>query len=212
MTTAIPAARTPGAVSTEVCRLTIAGPAGRADLAVPVTTPVSALLPRLLRSVSADPARPAQTWTLQRLGEAPLDLDDSPESAGLVHGDVLYLRPADDPMPELEYDDVSDGVGRAVGAHTNRWRPELTRRLFLGLACLVLVTLATAVPVLGHGVLVPVVYALSTLVLGVGCALDRQWSDDRGIALVTGLGACANAALAGLTSVHSAAALTSPAP
>ncbi|MET9530450.1 MULTISPECIES: type VII secretion integral membrane protein EccD [unclassified Streptomyces] len=212
MTTAIPAPRTSGAVSTGVCRLTIAGPAGRADLAIPVTTPVSALLPVLLRNVTTDPARPALTWTLQRLGEAPLDLDATPESAGLVHGDVVYLRPADDPMFELEYDDVSDGVGQAVGAHTNRWRPELTRRLFLGLACLVLVTLATAIPVLGHGTLIPVLYGLSTLVLGVSCALDQQWSGDRGIALVTGLGACVNAALTGLTVFDSTAALTSPKP
>ncbi|WP_129294514.1 type VII secretion integral membrane protein EccD [Streptomyces lydicus] len=212
MTTALPAPRTPGAVSTEVCRLTIAGPAGRADLAVPVTTSVSALLPVLLRRVSTDPGRPASTWTLQRLGEAPLDLDATPQSAGLLHGDVLHLRPADDPMPEWEYDDVSDGVGQAVGAHTDRWRPELTRRLFLGLACLVLATLAAAVPVLGQGVLVPVLYAVSAVVLGAGCALDQQWSNDRGIALVTGVGACANAALAGLTSLGSTAALLSPKP
>lgn len=212
MTTAIPASRTPGAASTEVCRLTVAGPAGRADLAVPVTTSVSALLPVLLRSVAADPGSPALTWTLQRLGEAPLDLDDTLESAGLVHGDVLYLRPADDPMPQLEYDDVSDGVGQAVAGHTDRWRPELTRRLFLGLACLVLATLAAVIPVLGAGFSVPVLYALSTLMLGAGCVLYQQWSDDRGIKLVTGIGACANAALAGLTWFGSTAALTSPKP
>ncbi|MFD7917715.1 type VII secretion integral membrane protein EccD [Streptomyces sp. NPDC059740] len=209
MTTAIPAPRTPGAVSAEVCRLTIAGPAGRADLAVPVSTPVSTLLPVLLRRVHSDPGV-ALTWTLQRLGEPPLDLDATPESAALRHGDVLYLRPADDTMPELEYDDVSDGVSQAVGTHTDRWRPELTRLLFLGLSCLVLAALAAAIPVLGHGALVPLLYGLSTLVLGAGCALDQQWSGDRGIALVTGVGACANAALAGWTSFGSAAALSSP--
>jgi type VII secretion integral membrane protein EccD len=212
MTTALPAPRTPGAVSNEVCRLTIAGPAGRADLGVPVTTSVSALLPVLLRRVASDPDRPALTWTLQRLGDPPLDLDATPESAGLRHGDVLYLRPADDPMPDLEYDDVSDGVSQAVGAHTDRWRPELTRRLFLGLAGLVLTTLAAAVPVLGGGVLVPVLYALSALVLGTGCSLGHQWSDDRGIVLVAGVGACVNAALAGLTVFGSTAALTAPKP
>ena len=138
MTTAVPAPRTSGAVSTEVCRLTIAGPAGRADLAVPVTTRVSTLLPVLMRHIPTDPARPAGTWVLQRLGEAPLGPDATPQSAGLYHGDVLYLRPANDPMPELEFDDVSDGVAHAVGSQLDRWRPELTRRLFLALACFVM--------------------------------------------------------------------------
>ncbi|GAA1908975.1 type VII secretion integral membrane protein EccD [Streptantibioticus ferralitis] len=212
MTTAIPAPRTPGAYSTEVCRLTIAGPAGRADLAVPVTTPVSALLPVLLRHVPADPARPVGTWTLQRLGEQPLDLDASPQSAGLVHGDTLYLRPADDPMPELEFDDVSEGVALAVGAHTDRWRPESTRWLFLALACLVLAALAAAVPVAGHGTVVPVLYGVTAVGLGTLCALDQRWSADRGIAVITGLGACGFAVLAGLTCADRHSGLTAPRP
>lgn len=212
MTTAIPAARTPGPYGTEVCRLTIAGPAGRADLAVPVTAPVSALLPVLLRHVPADPARPAGTWTLQRLGEPPLDLDATPQTAGLLHGDVLYLRPADDPMPELEFDDASDGVAHAVGARTDRWRPEATRRLFLALACLVLLALAAAVPLAGRGTgrgaVVPLLYGVAAVGLGISCMLDQRWSADRGIAVVTGLGACAFAVLAGLTAADRHSRLT----
>ncbi|MEC3993802.1 type VII secretion integral membrane protein EccD [Actinacidiphila sp. DG2A-62] len=212
MTTAIPAARTPGPYGTEVCRLTIAGPAGRADLAVPVTARVSALLPVLLRHVPADPARPVGTWTLQRLGEPPLDLDATPQTAGLRHGDVLYLRPADDPMPELEFDDASEGVAHVVGARTDRWRPETTRRLFLALACLVLLALAAAVPLAGKGTVVPVLYGVAAVGLGVCCVLDQRWSADRGIAIVTGLGACAFAVLAGLTAADRHSGLTAPRP
>ncbi|MFE6742657.1 type VII secretion integral membrane protein EccD [Streptomyces tubercidicus] len=212
MTTALPAPRTPGAVGTEVCRLTIAGPAGRADLAVPVTTTVSALLPVLLRHVPTEPGRPAGVWTLQRLGEAPLDLDATPQSAGLVHGDVLYLRTVDDPMPELAFDDIADGVAHAVGARPNRWRPELTRRLFLALACVVLAVLAAAVSVLGDGPLAPVLYGVSVVALGAGCALDRRRPADHAAVLVTGAGACVFAALAGLTALHGTPGLSAPRP
>ncbi|CAM5608080.1 type VII secretion integral membrane protein EccD [Streptomyces griseorubiginosus] len=212
MTTAVPVARTPGPYGTEVCRLTIAGPGGRADLAVPVTAPVSALLPVLLRHVPADPARPAGTWTLQRLGEPPLDLDATPQTAGLLHGDVLYLRPADDQMPELEFDDASDGVAHAVGARDDRWRPETTRRLFLALACLVLLAFAAAVPLAGKGAVVPVLYGVAAVGLGAVCTLDQRWSADRGIAVVTGLGACAFAVLTGLTAADRDTGLTAPRP
>jgi type VII secretion integral membrane protein EccD len=197
-------------VSNEVCRLTIAGPAGRADLAVPLTTRVSALLPVLMRHIPTDPARPAGTWVLQRLGEAPLGMDATPQSAGLRHGDVLYLRAADDPMPELEFDDVSDGVARAVGSQLDRWRPELTRRLFLALACFVLAVLAAAVPWAAHGPLVPVLYAVSAVVLGAGCALDQRRPADRATGVITGLGACVFAGLTGLTAVHGTVGLLSP--
>ncbi|AEW92813.1 MULTISPECIES: type VII secretion integral membrane protein EccD [Streptomycetaceae] len=210
MTTALPTPGNPRAVSTEVCRLTIAGPAGRADLAVPVNTPVSALLPVLMRHIPTDPGRPAGTWTLQRLGEAPLGLDATPLSAGLHHGDVLYLRPADDPLPELEFDDVSDGVAHTVGSHLDRWRPELTRRLFLGLAWLALAALAAAVPAAGHGPLVPVVYGVAAIVLGACCALDPRRPADQATALITGIGSVVLAALAGLTAAHGTAGLLAP--
>lgn len=210
MTTAIPAPRTPGAASTEVCRLTIAGPAGRADLAVPVTTTVSAILPVLLRHIPTDTTRPVDVWTLQRLGEPPLPPDATPQSARLLHGDVLYLRPADDPMPELQFDDVSEGVSQAVGARPNRWSPDLTRTLFLVLACLVLAVLAVAVPVLAHGVMVPLLYGAAAVGLAAGCALDQRQPADRAASSVTGVGACVFAALVGMTGMHTTQVFSSP--
>ncbi|MEU6173684.1 type VII secretion integral membrane protein EccD [Streptantibioticus parmotrematis] len=212
MTTALPAPQAPGAVSPEVCRLTIAGPAGRADLAVPVTTTVATLLPALSRHLPAQPGRPTGAWTLQRLGEPPLDLDATPRSAGLVHGDVLYLRTVDDPMPELTFDDIADGVSHAVAERANRWRPELTRGLFLALACVVLAVLAVAVGKLGGDTATPVLYAVAAVALGAGCAADRRRPADRTAALITGGGAVVFAALAGLTAVHGVHGLTHPRP
>lgn len=212
MTTAIPAPRTPGGVSTEVCRLTIAGPAGRADLAVPVDTTIAALLAVLLRHVPAEPGRTVGVWTLQRLGEAPLDPDATPQSAGLVHGEVLYLRAVDDPMPELTFDDIADGVSQAIGERANRWRPELTRRLFLALGCVVLAVLAASVAVQAHGPLIPTLYGVAAVALGAGCALDRREPADQVAMLITGVGSWAFSALTGLTVLHGTQGLSSPRP
>lgn len=54
----------------DVRRLTVAGPTGRADLAVPATVTLAGLLPVLLRHV-AGPEAHGGGWVLQRLGEAP---------------------------------------------------------------------------------------------------------------------------------------------
>ncbi|MET7287427.1 type VII secretion integral membrane protein EccD [Streptomyces sp. NPDC005573] len=210
MTTAIPAPSTPGAVSTEVCRLTIAGPAGRADLAVPVTTTVSALLPVLLRHVPTDPNRPAGVWTLQRLGEPPLDLDATPQSAGLLHGDLLYLRPVDQPIPELEFDDIADGVSQVIASRSNRWQPDLTRRLFLLLACVVLGVLSVAIGGIGSGRLGSFLYGVTAVALVAGLLLDHRQPVDHAATLITGIGACVFAGLSGLTVLHGTHAFASP--
>ena len=80
---------------------------------MPVSTPVSALLPVLLRhTVDRRPA-PDGSWVLQRLGEAPLDPDGTPETLDWLEGEQLYLRPAEDPLPELDFDDLADGIATA---------------------------------------------------------------------------------------------------
>lgn len=195
MTTAVPLpART-----AEVCRLTVEAPDGRADLAVPVTTPVSALLPVLLRHTAAGPDAQGTPWTLQRLGEDPLDPEATPESAGLRDGDVLHLRPAEAALPALHFDDVSDGVAHTVGSGPGRWRPELTRKLGLALACLALAALAAALLGAGPGPLTAVTAGVIALVLAAGCASAARMHAVPGAILVAGVGAFGFAALAGTT-------------
>ena len=195
MTTAVPLpART-----AEVCRLTVEAPDGRADLAVPVTTPVSALLPVLLRHTAAGPDTQGTPWTLQRLGEDPLDPEATPESAGLRDGDVLHLRPAEAALPALHFDDVSDGVAHTVGSGPGRWRPELTRKLGLALASLALAALAAALLGAGPGPLTAVTTAVIALVLAAGCASAARMHAVPGAILVAGVGAFGFAALAGTT-------------
>ena len=182
--------------SAELCRMTVIGPNGRADLAVPVSSTVASLLPVLLRH-TADRADWDGAWVLQRIGEAPLDPDGTPETLGLLEGEQLHLRPADDPLLELDFDDVADGIAKVVGDQPNRWRPEYGRPLFLGLASgvaglVALLLLGQAregrwLAAAGIGALCLAVTPVAARALG-----------DRAVATLTGLLACLFAALAGL--------------
>ncbi|MFD7677877.1 type VII secretion integral membrane protein EccD [Streptomyces sp. NPDC060187] len=195
MTTAVPLTGR----ATEVCRVTVETPDGRTDLSVPVTTPVSALLPVLLRQLPTGTAADGTPWVLQRLGEEPLAAEATPESAGLRQGDVLHLRPAEAPLPALHFDDVADGVAHTVGDGPGRWRPELTRGLAAGLACLALAGLAAALLGAGTGPRTSAVAAAVAVVLAVACATAARMGADRISVLVAGLGAFGFAGLAGVT-------------
>lgn len=119
----------------EVCRVTVVSPGGRMDFAVPLAVPVAGLIPVLVRRMTDRAgANDAQAWVLQRLGEAPLDPTGTPESLDWRDGDEFHLRPAVDRLPEMDFDDVADGMAAAIGQHRARWRPQFNRWLFLGLS------------------------------------------------------------------------------
>ncbi|MFJ9351301.1 type VII secretion integral membrane protein EccD [Streptomyces sp. NPDC101237] len=184
--------------ATEVCRVTVETPDGRTDLSVPVTTPVSALLPALLRQLPTTAAADGDPWVLQRLGEEPLAPDATPETAGLRHGDVLHLRPADAPLPAVHFDDLADGVARTVGGGPGRWRPAFTRGLALGLVCLALAGVAAVLLGAGPSHRTTAAAAAVAVVLTVACSALSRLGADRGSVLVAGLGAFAFAAGTGL--------------
>ncbi|GAA3758783.1 type VII secretion integral membrane protein EccD [Streptomyces tremellae] len=202
MTTSPPAV----SVSTsDVCRITVEGPTGRADLALPVATPLSALLPTLLRHVGTAQERTNAPWVVQRLGEEPLDLDGSPESLALRHGDVLYLRPADEPLPGLYFDDISDGVAHAVADRPDLWRPELTRGLALAVGGLALAALGVTAFRAGPGVLATAACGATAAVLAAVCAIIARAGADRVTVGAAGLGSLVFAALTGFAPFHAAA-------
>jgi type VII secretion integral membrane protein EccD len=125
----------------ELCRITVFGPAGRVDLAVPVSIPVAGLVPMLLEHAT-DPDEHVvagvevtgeRSWMLQRLGEPPMDPEGTPESLEWLEGESFYLVPTTNPLPELAFDDISDGMATALSRQEDRWRPEFTRWLFLSL-------------------------------------------------------------------------------
>ncbi|MEW2520809.1 type VII secretion integral membrane protein EccD [Actinacidiphila alni] len=183
---------------TELCRLTVAGPDGQADLAVPVTLPLSALLPVLVEHVVTDPRDRGAPWSLQRLGEDPLDPDGTPAGLDLHHGDVLYLRPSAEPLPSLHFDDIADGVAHVVRTLPGRWRPALTRGLCLTLAAAGAVALALALVGQGPGDFAGYGAGIAAVVFGAACVAGDRFGADRGTVLTSGLVALAMAALAGL--------------
>jgi type VII secretion integral membrane protein EccD len=183
-------------LGTELCRVTVIGPQSKADLAIPLSATVANLLPVLLQHTAQEPER-GGAWVLQRLGEPPLDPDGTVDTLGLRDGDELYLRPVDDPLPELDFDDLADGVGDAMSRRSDLWRPQLTRQLFLGLAAFTSALLLAALA--GTGAPLPaMVYAgAAALVALLASGLIAWKLRQRDIATVTGLSGCALAALAG---------------
>ncbi|KUO09346.1 type VII secretion integral membrane protein EccD [Streptomyces sp. DSM 15324] len=188
----------PGPEGAALCRITVVGRDRRADLAVPVTATMTALLPVLLRHLAASPDQEGAHWVLQRLGEAPLDPEGTPETLRLRHGDVLHLRPAEDPVPEPDFDDVPDGVAQTLASRPGRWLPEHTRRLLLGLACLALTAYAGAVTSAGPGAAGALGCAATALLLAVGATVaGRGAAADRDVAVAAGLGSLVFAVLTG---------------
>jgi len=108
-------------------RLVVRGPDRQVELAVPADVEVADLLPALLDHLGpelADSGLAHGGWILQRLGEAPLDMDGSVGSLGLRDGETVYLRPFADQIPPVHFDDVIDGVAVSVADRSGLWRPE----------------------------------------------------------------------------------------
>jgi ESX secretion system protein EccD len=161
-------------MTSELCRVTVHGPDGRADLAVPVSVPVATLLPVLLH----------------RTGKRG---SGTPESLDWRDGEELFLRPATDPLPELDFDDVADGMASTVRRLPGRWLPDYHRWLFLGccvaaLAVLALVLLAA--PARPATVVAAIVAAAGLA----GAAVARR---DAALVSLLGLAGCGFAGLAG---------------
>ncbi|CAM04709.1 type VII secretion integral membrane protein EccD [Saccharopolyspora erythraea NRRL 2338] len=184
----------------EVCRLTIYGPTSRIELAVPAHVPLADLLPTFLGHLGQELGNAGLDhggWVLQRLGEAPLDEDLGTAALGLYDGDTLYLRPRNDQLPPADFDDLADGVATGISERKDAWRPELTRRLFLGLVGATLAFAVLMVPLLGDGGAVALVSGVAALVLLVGAAATSRALGDRSGSVVLSAGAIGFAFVAG---------------
>ncbi|RMI29789.1 EsaB/YukD family protein, partial [Streptomyces triticirhizae] len=114
----------------EFVRVGLAGPAGRADLAVPASVPLARLLPMLLRHSGEDAGPDGGLghggWVLRRADGGRLTAAASLAEQDVVEGELLFLCRADDddPAPPV-YDDVVE----VVGAHGVRapWPASATR-------------------------------------------------------------------------------------
>ncbi|GAA2539461.1 hypothetical protein GCM10010423_41570 [Streptomyces levis] len=127
----------------ELCRLTVRAPSVSVDLAVPADVPVADLLPTLLRYVGEEAEEAGLDhagWVLQRLGDAPLDEETTLAHAGLTDGEVLYLRPHTEALPEARVDDLVDGIADTTGRRLHDWHPGAARGLLVGTAVATVMT------------------------------------------------------------------------
>ena len=189
-------------LNSDVCRITVIGPDRRVDLAVPVTTTVAALMPVLVwhtgAAASNEELRADGAWVLQRIGQAPFDPVGTPESLDWLEGEELHLRMAEDPLPELAFDDLADGIATMVNRRNDRWLPEYRRTLFLGLSAVGMALLAWVL--LDDGpILLSAVAGFTLAAIFMLCSVLFGRGGDRPLSLLFGVGA---AAYAGLTSIN----------
>jgi hypothetical protein len=118
------------------CRVAVAAPTTRVDLALPTGVPLVALLSSVVTHAEEDPAAP-HGWALSRLDGTRLDPATALAAAGVREGELLLLHPAHDGIGEPLYDDVVEVLGEDV-ADTG-WTPRHTR-----VVCAVFVALAVA--------------------------------------------------------------------
>ncbi|MBO4257487.1 type VII secretion integral membrane protein EccD [Streptomyces griseorubiginosus] len=124
-------------VTAGLCRITVRAPAKSMDLAVPGDIPVAELLPTLVELGGADLAESGLEhggWVLQRVGGRPLDEEATLDVAGLRDGEILYLRPRAEALPEPHFDDLVDGIATAMSRRPHAWTPELSRVVLIGCA------------------------------------------------------------------------------
>jgi type VII secretion integral membrane protein EccD len=180
----------------EFVRIGLAGPAGRADLAVPAAVPVARLRPMLLYQAGVEPGPDGGArhggWVLRRADGTRLDAAASLAEQGVVEGDLLFLGTGhDDATPPL-YDDVVE----VIGEHGVRrpWPAAATRRGAAALVALAWLTGCAAL-VMAPGRL-PGWLGLATALLMLGAAtLCSRGLDDLPAGTFAGLLATAPAAV-----------------
>ncbi|MEU4240065.1 type VII secretion integral membrane protein EccD [Actinoplanes sp. NPDC026619] len=189
------------ASTAEMCRLVVCGPDRQIEVAVPASVLVADLLPALLHHLGeglADNGLPHGGWVLQRIGAAPLDEESTVAAVGLHDGEVVHLRPRAEQLPEVDFDDLVDGVATGVGNRPGKWRPEMTRWAAQG-AVAVLLAVAVAVPAMPGPLLPRAAAALfAALVALAGGAVLARRLDEPGLGAVLAAAAVGFAGVAGL--------------
>ncbi|GIE04182.1 type VII secretion integral membrane protein EccD [Paractinoplanes durhamensis] len=189
------------ASTAEMCRLVVCGPDRQIEVAVPASVLVADLLPALLHHLGeglADNGLPHGGWVLQRIGTAPLDEEVTVAAAGLHDGEVVHLRPRAEQLPEVDFDDLVDGVATGVGNRPGKWRPEMMRWAAQGAAAVLLAVGVAGLAMPGPALPRAAVALFAALVsLAAGAVLARRL-DEPGLGVVLAAAAVGFAGVAGL--------------
>ncbi|MEU6578363.1 type VII secretion integral membrane protein EccD [Streptomyces sp. NPDC046805] len=128
--------------STGFCRITIAAPDSRVDVALPEDLPVQDLFPEIVRlsGLTQSDASPAGYHLVSREGQV-LDASRSLLEHRVRDGEVLLLRTFADSLPPAVHDDVVDAIAAAVKQDVRSWNDHLMRAAGLVSGVLLLVML-----------------------------------------------------------------------
>src|SRR5690606_21144321 len=114
-------------------------------------------------------------WLLRRAGGQPLDGAEGLAAQGVRDGEVLYLVPAHDEWPELEYDDVVDAIAVAARGDGRVWTPAATRAVAVAAAGIALA--AGVFVVIAAGLRWTVPAAAAVLLISAGSAASRAYGE-----------------------------------
>jgi type VII secretion integral membrane protein EccD len=190
--------------ATGFCRVTVAAPGSRVDLALPDDVPLADLLPEILRLTGAagpEPGTPVGHHLVRRDGTV-LDPARTLGAQRILDGQVLTLRPFADSLPPPVHDDVTDAVAEAVLNDRRLWNDRMLRAAGLTgagvLAALTAVVLWFGEPERHrmHG-LPGVLAAVLALLLTAFAVVRGRVYDDHAPAVAFGLAALPHALVAG---------------
>ncbi|MEU6353435.1 type VII secretion integral membrane protein EccD [Streptomyces sp. NPDC047072] len=179
--------------ATGFCRVTVAAPNSRIDVALPEDVPLSDVYPEILRLSGQTPEETAPTgYNLVRRDGSVLDDGRSLAEQQIRDGELLLLRPFADSLPPAVFDDVVDAVAAAVEADRRSWNDGMMRTVGLLAGALLLTMMALALwfsePIRHdmHG-LPGIIAGVTGIVLVALAAVRARVYDDHHAAVALGL-------------------------
>ncbi|WP_413453006.1 EsaB/YukD family protein [Georgenia phoenicis] len=177
-------------------RLTLVGTTHRADVVVPSTEELGAMLPELLELLREEPQDLPQTVALVRVTGEQVALDADAVTQRLRDGEVLRLVRSADAPPPPQVADVTDATADRLGERADRWTVrtrQAVTAVVVGLAVAVAGLLLAGVPLLDPtpqgAVGLPAVGAAAAVAALASAALGRAGRRYAGtVLLAVGLG------------------------
>ncbi len=116
--------------------MSVIGGNTQADLALPATVPIVAMIDEVVALIDArtpdlteldDAPIPTRHWTLARVGQDPIEPEATLAEAGVLDGELLILRPAGSAHVPALFDDVIDAVARLTMNTFRGWTAAASR-------------------------------------------------------------------------------------
>jgi type VII secretion integral membrane protein EccD len=171
-----------------------------ADLAVPAQVALADVLPSVLPGLSpaaADQGGEHDGWVVQRLGGPPLDEERTAAELNLLDGETVYVRPRAAELPQIDFDDLVDGVAEQVRGSAAAWSPRRLRGMLVGCAGATLLLAMFVLWLDGPIGFRALTASLVSALLLVGAGLSSRGAADPLVGIVLAAAAVAHAGTAG---------------